>query len=233
MAHHGGGPHDRPVPQPRGSRLPGHHAQTVGPRVRRGQAGVQRDDRPPSGADHALRADERRRCRTRCRAHRRTAGLGVRRRAQRHRLGGGRRRGCASTCAGSTRSSSTRMPGLRGSEGVRPGVRSMPRPRSTASRSPVAASPRPGSAGLSLGSRAADGWSASFGFTCDNLLSAEVVTADGRVVTASAEENPDLFWGLRGGGGNFGIVTEFTFSPAPCRSHPPRRDVDVPREHGR
>ncbi len=85
--------------------------------------------------------------------------------------------------------------------------------------------PKTGIGGLTLG-----------GMSIDNLLSCEVVTAEGRVLTASPSENDDLFWALRGGGGNFGVVTSFEFQGRPVHTvlgglllHPRGAAVDVIR----
>jgi FAD binding domain/Berberine and berberine like len=67
-----------------------------------------------------------------------------------------------------------------------------------------------GIAGLTLGGGL--GWlNGSYGLACDNLISADVATANGELLSASAEENEDLFWAIRGGGGNFGVVTSFEY----------------------
>jgi len=79
---------------------------------------------------------------------------------------------------------------------------------------PMGTASNTGIAGLTLGG----GYgrlSRQFGLACDNLISAELITADGKRLRASATDNPDLFWALRGGGGNFGVVTSFEYQLHP------------------
>jgi FAD/FMN-containing dehydrogenase len=79
---------------------------------------------------------------------------------------------------------------------------------------PVGINSTTGIAGLTLGG--GFGWlTRKYGFTVDNLLSAEVITVDGKKLRASEKENADLFWAIRGGGGNFGVVTQFEFKLYP------------------
>lgn len=79
---------------------------------------------------------------------------------------------------------------------------------------PVGINSTTGIAGLTLGG--GFGWiTRKFGMTIDNLLEVDIVTADGEMRRASAEQSPDLFWALRGGGGNFGVVTGFSFQLHP------------------
>jgi FAD/FMN-containing dehydrogenase len=89
-----------------------------------------------------------------------------------------------------------------------------------------------GVGGLTLGGGM--GWLArQFGMACDNVVEYEIVTAAGDTLTASASENPDLFWGLRGGGGNFGVVTRFTFRLHPISGQALVIDFMYPLERAR
>jgi len=88
-----------------------------------------------------------------------------------------------------------------------------------------------GVAGLTLGGGI--GWlTRKHGLSVDNLVGADVVTADGELVAASEHDHPDLFWGLRGGGGNFGVVTSFRFRAHPIGPTVLAGPMLFPLEHG-
>ena len=89
-----------------------------------------------------------------------------------------------------------------------------------------------GIAGYTLGGGL--GWlMAKYGLAADNLLAVELVTAEGEVLDVDADSHPDLFWALRGGGGNFGVATSFTYRLHPRRDDRGRADRPSDRRRAR
>ena len=185
-------------------------------------------DRRP-GADRALHRHRRRR-RTRC-GFAREHGLlvlGARRRPQHRRARGVRGRPDDRPVADARRLG---RPGGRARRARRPAARSatsIARPSCTAWPRCSGFVSATGIAGLTIGG--GFGYlTRRHGWTCDNLVSMEVVTADGKVVRVSDDENAELFWCLRGGSGNFGIVTSFEYQLYPGRARDPGRRGRVAR----
>jgi len=136
--------------------------------------------------------------------------------------GGGHNVGGRALCDGGLVIDLSRMKGIyvdarRGRARVQPGVLLGELDREThvyGMAVPAGVVSKTGVAGLTLGGGV--GWLVKkYGLTCDNVISFEIVTADGQVRQVSADEHPDLFWALRGGGGNFGVVTSFEYRLCP------------------